>query len=156
MSREQSPPWMKRTGFTLTELSIVLLIFGILSAIAIPKYNAWQLNHRIQSAGCTLIANLKQASILARTTGKKVTVHFDPIHNSYTLPVNRDEKADQFLTVNLNHPPFSVDLASGPSQLAFDPFGYATTHGRWVLQLPGTPPKIISIKKSTSAATLNE
>lgn len=46
----------KRTGFTLVEIMIVVLIIGILLAIAVPNFIKARQNSRLQ----TLIGNLKQ------------------------------------------------------------------------------------------------
>lgn len=46
----------KRTGFTLVEIMIVVLIIGILLAIAVPNFIKARQNSRLQ----TIIANLKQ------------------------------------------------------------------------------------------------
>ena len=46
----------KRTGFTLVEIMIVVLIIGILLAIAVPNFIKARQNSRLQ----TIIGNLKQ------------------------------------------------------------------------------------------------
>jgi prepilin-type N-terminal cleavage/methylation domain-containing protein len=46
----------KKTGFTLVEIMIVVLIIGILLAIAVPNFIKARQNSRLQ----TIIANLKQ------------------------------------------------------------------------------------------------
>ena len=46
----------KRTGFTLVEIMIVVLIIGILLAIAIPNFIKARQNSRLQ----TIVGNLKQ------------------------------------------------------------------------------------------------
>lgn len=46
----------KRTGFTLVEIMIVVLIIGILLAIAVPNFIKARQNSRLQ----TIVANLKQ------------------------------------------------------------------------------------------------
>lgn len=157
MNNARAETVMNRTAFTLVELVIVILILGILSAIAIPRYNSWRQTHRIRSAGNTLVADLSRASTLARTTGQQVTVNFDPGNDSYSIPAIADGgKPGKFLKIDLSKTPFQVNLKRGTTTLVFDPFGYATTNGRWILQVTGGSAKTVSIKKSNSLATLSE
>lgn len=157
MRKNRPERLVNRAGFTLVELVIVILILGILSAIAIPRYSSWRLAHRIRSAGNALVADLSHASTLARTTGQRVTVYFDTGNDTYTIPAVADAaRPGKCFTVDLSKSPLKVNLRRGTSALVFDPFGYATSNGRWILQVGGVSTKTVSIKKSKSVATLSE
>ena len=45
---------MKKTGFTLIEIMIVMVIISIISSIAIPKYNNYIIKSKINSAFITI------------------------------------------------------------------------------------------------------
>jgi prepilin-type N-terminal cleavage/methylation domain-containing protein len=58
-------------GFSLVELMMVLIVFGLLVAIAIPTLGTYQRSARLAGAANTLVADLHQARALAnanRTT----------------------------------------------------------------------------------------
>lgn len=73
------------SGFTLIELLIVLSIFGILIAIAVPAFSSWIPEYRLKSAVRDLYSNMRLVKLAAikRNTKCRLKYHSDP--DGYTI-----------------------------------------------------------------------
>lgn len=72
------------TGFTLIEVIIVLMIIGIISAIAIPLYTSAS-SVQLKTAANMVASDLEYAKNLAMSTGKNYSVVFDNSTESYSI-----------------------------------------------------------------------
>jgi len=72
-------------GFTLTEMLIVILIGGVLSAIAIPSFRTWAPKYRANGAARELFSELMAAKAKAISEGNNYIVSFDTGNNAYTI-----------------------------------------------------------------------
>jgi len=73
-------------GFTLIEMISVILVLGIISAVAIPMFDQGTIN-------ATLVANTVQTDIqytqeLAMTRNQDITISFGASATSYNLPTD--------------------------------------------------------------------
>jgi type IV fimbrial biogenesis protein FimT len=62
------------SGFTLTELMIVVTVFAVLTAAALPSYNEFVRNQRVKTASFDLFSSLVQARSEAITRNAAVTL----------------------------------------------------------------------------------
>jgi prepilin-type N-terminal cleavage/methylation domain-containing protein len=127
-----------RPGFTLIELTIVVLIISILMASAAPKYRSALAWHSIEAAGRRVANDLRFAQQYARKSCKAQNVQFNVAADAYTMPAATDlNRRAVGYTVNMLSE-YSVDLASvdfaGSSNFQFDIYGRPSQPGTVVLQ----------------------
>jgi len=65
-------------GFSLIELSFVILLFGIVFAMSVPAYNTYRATNELKSATQTVASQLKLAREKAIATGTMQTFHVNP------------------------------------------------------------------------------
>ena len=75
-----------RQGFTLTELSIVIAVIGILAAIAVPSFITWLNNSRLRAASQELQSDLQHAKSEAIKRNKHVVVILTPANCLPAVP----------------------------------------------------------------------
>ena len=75
----------RQAGFTLLELIMVLVIFSILAAIALPGYLSWLPNYRLKSAARDLYSNMQKAKMEDIKENKDWAIVFDSANNCYYI-----------------------------------------------------------------------
>ena len=79
------PTRPRDAGFTLIEVMVTIMLFGIVVAIAVNGSRSWSLAHEQSGTARTLQSVLRQAQQRAVTEGKAVCVTFDVASDSYTV-----------------------------------------------------------------------
>jgi type IV fimbrial biogenesis protein FimT len=71
----------KKSGFSLIELLVVIVIFTILAAIAIPAFSNWMPSYRLRQAARDVYSNLQRAKVNAIKSNTEWRIYFDDTVN---------------------------------------------------------------------------
>jgi type II secretory pathway pseudopilin PulG len=97
----------------LIELTMSVLVLGILAAVAMPIYSNSLLKYRSEVAAQRIVQDLAQAQRLARLSNANRTISFDATGNSYSIGgLASLDRPGALYNVPLSQPPYSVDITS--------------------------------------------
>ena len=82
---------MNNKGFTLTELTVALAIFGIMSAISIPSYFSWLPRHRLQTSVRHIYDDMNMAKSRAVKTNADIGIEFNTSNENYRIFIDTDQ-----------------------------------------------------------------
>ncbi|MFK5926750.1 MAG: prepilin-type N-terminal cleavage/methylation domain-containing protein [Desulfuromusa sp.] len=119
------PSGKRSSGFTLIELVVILLLLGIISAVALPRFFNLD-GYRTRTAYDEVAGAVRYAQKLAVATGCEVQV--DLSGNGYALQQHSTDCTSGAFSTITNHPvtnnTFSgVSLSSTPTMFIFDAMG---------------------------------
>lgn len=106
----RNQPQSSTVGFTMFELMVVILIIGILSAIAVPGWNSFINNQRTRTVNDAVFRALRSAQSDAKLKKRDITVTF---RNEGDLPVVSINNIDETLNANGEIKAGMVELATG-------------------------------------------
>lgn len=115
-------------GFTLIELVMVMVIVGIMGAMAVPRFVGFLGNARANSAITRIKSDLVAARRRAKQTGQHQTILFDTTNNEYQIAgwESLQRTGDPY-TVHLAADPYQATLVTadfdGSATLVFDGWG---------------------------------
>jgi len=75
----------KRSGFTLVELTIVIVLLTILAGVGVPSFLSWLPKYRLKRAARDLYSNLQLAKMTAIKANKKCRVNYYKNPDRYTV-----------------------------------------------------------------------
>ncbi len=77
-----------KKGYTLLEVMMVVVIVGILAAVAVPNMSGWQARRELNSASRDIASMLQQARSEAVRRNMVVWVEFDSGSRTYLMRTN--------------------------------------------------------------------
>jgi len=77
----------KRSGFTVTELTVVIVLLALLTAMGVPSYLSWLPKYRLKSAARDLYSNLQLAKMTAIKSNGKCSIGYNKNPDRYTITV---------------------------------------------------------------------
>ncbi len=146
-SRNSTRPWR---AFSLVEAVLVVVIVGIFSSIALPRYAGFVAREQVQAAAQRIVTDLSLAQRQARLSSASQQVVFDLVAGSYTLINLPDpDRKEETYKVTLSQEPYRVNIVSanfgGDGTLIYDGFGTPDSGGTIV----------IGVGKYTQTITVN-
>lgn len=116
-------------AFSLVELTVVLVLIGVLAALAAPRFANASSHRRAESAADRIIADFRYAQERARATSADYTIRFETGH-SYVL--FSDDK-NHSRSTDLSEEPYGVSytykLMDSDTSITFNGFGVPSTGG---------------------------
>ena len=141
-----------RSGFTLIELTIVVLIVGILASVAAPRYLETLANYRADATVKRIVADLQLAKRRAQQTSTSQTMAFYVADNRYEIAGISDlDRSSKVYENRFGEGVSQAKLVSadfgGSSTLVFDIYGQPSSAGTIVFNA-GSSDLTIELKAS--------
>lgn len=128
---------MRKEGFTLIEILVIIIVLGILAAVAIPGFSRYGPDMRLKSAVRDLKSAMELAKLKAIRENASVALKFNTGTNSYTVFVdngagggtaddwtpNGTEEVLRTVTLTSDVTMYEASFAGGAAQVRFDSRG---------------------------------
>lgn len=146
-------------GVTAVELVAVILILGIVAAVAVPRYTDNLMQARVDAAARRIVADLTAAQARAKAASSSQTVTFvvPPRGSRYEIVGMKDpDRPGESYVVNLDASPYQVAFGSvnlgGGTTLVYNGYGVPDRSGTLVVQA-GKSVRTVTIDSSTGMAS---
>jgi prepilin-type N-terminal cleavage/methylation domain-containing protein len=148
-------------AFSLIEVTLVIAILSVVSAIAIPRYANSLHNYRANLAAKRVAADLQMAQFRARSLSTTRTLAFTLSSSSYQIPGEADlVQSGSTYTVKLSDLPYRAKITSaqfgstiGTTSINFNGFGMPDNGGSITL-VSGNVTKSITVAPLTGAISI--
>ena len=151
-------PSSRKYGFTLIEVVIVMIVMGIMTAVATPRYRSTIARYRAEAAAKRIASDLNYARAEAIHQGVNQQVTFDTSFDSYSLPglphINRPSEVYSVSLAETSYPAniTTADFAGNPS-VTFDIYGQPDFTGS-VIVVSGNAQEIVVLDVVTGRASV--
>ena len=123
-----NPRRSSKNGFSLIELIIVIMIIGVVTAIAMPKFAHAGSGRRLSAARKTLLSDIAMVKLRARATSKVHLIKFYPDEEIYIIVEGTEITRDSIiLSRDLKVEPFNLEISR--TSLGVNPYSTITVYG---------------------------
>ena len=147
-------------AFTLIELVVVIVLIGIVSAVAIPRFAASAVRYRVDSATHLFLADFGFVSNRAESKSQTRSITFKGLQDSYILVGERDP-ANPLIdrAIDLSRSPYEVNMLGasfgGDTQLDISGYGLPLESGQ-VTFAAGLLARRVSITAGSPTVTIEK
>lgn len=115
-------------GFSLLELIIVIVIIGVVTAVAMPKFAHAGSGRRLSAAKKTLLSDIAMVKLRARATSRVHLIKFYPDEEIYIIVEGTEITRDSIiLSRDLKVDPFNLGISR--TSLGVNPYATITVYG---------------------------
>ena len=100
-------------GFSIMEVMVVVVIVGVLTAIAIPAFSSWKERQAVSNVASSLLMHLKQARNLAVAENRSVSITFSS--SAYTVDADTTGSCGPCKDNAVSYSQFSGGLSISPT-----------------------------------------
>jgi prepilin-type N-terminal cleavage/methylation domain-containing protein len=126
----------KRSGFTLIELTVVIVLLALLAAVGIPNFLSWLPKYRLRCAARDLYSNLQLAKMSAIKVNKDCRVNYYKNPDRYTVDLlNKTMRLSDYKSGIMfqgpSHQTFAVStITFNPRGTGNSGYAYLTNSGK--------------------------
>ncbi|MEL7089301.1 MAG: GspH/FimT family pseudopilin [Planctomycetota bacterium] len=156
-SRRHPDP-TRAAGFTLVELTLTLIIVGLVAAIGVPRYAHALANYRANAAAQRVVADIQHARAHAKAHSVDTTLRFGTGNDRVLiLEMEQLDDPNQAYTTDLAEEPYESQLTAadfdGDQYLIFDGYGRPDSGGTVTLRC-GAARRVITVDPDTGKASI--
>jgi prepilin-type N-terminal cleavage/methylation domain-containing protein len=129
------------SGFSIMEMMVVVGIFAILAAVAVPGFISWFPNYKLRSGAEEIQSTLQLARLTAIKRNKTAIVSFNTGNETYTASVGAQTFRSGRMPAGIN-----IDSVSGTGFVQFDSQGFAASSMNIVVKNRQNKSKTVSVK----------
>lgn len=148
----------RRGGFTLVELTLTLIIVGLVAAIGVPRYANALTRYKADAAAHRVVADIQHAQAHAKANSANTTLWFRVNTDRVSIPSmpSLDNPSETYLT-KLDDEPYRTNLTAaafdGDEYLIFDGYGRPDSGGSLTLRCGGNQ-RVITVDLDTGEASI--
>jgi Tfp pilus assembly protein FimT len=148
----------QRIGMTLLELTIVIFVLSVMTAIGAIRYVSALETFRVQRSAERIAADIDAARQAARSRNQAITIAFNIGTQSYSISglVNPDQRSAGFTAVPNDNVLATQILSAnfgGDANLQFNNFGFPDSGGLVTLR-SGAAQQTVTIAAGTGAVSI--